>query len=104
MDLIFFDLDGTLLNKSSEISSFTKETLGLLGERDIAFTVATGRTMHSAQFVLQGQSFVLPHIYNNGVAIWDPAGNALTLENLLAPSEVNLIIEHAVNNNITPFI
>ncbi|PTU01043.1 haloacid dehalogenase, partial [Pseudomonas sp. HMWF031] len=30
MDLIFFDLDGTLLNKSSEISSFTKETLGLL--------------------------------------------------------------------------
>ena len=76
----------------------------MLGERDIAFTVATGRTMHSAQFVLQGQSFVLPHIYNNGVAIWDPAGNALTLENLLAPSEVNLIIEHAVNNNITPFI
>ena len=104
MDLIFFDLDGTLLNKSSEISSFTKETLGLLSEKDIAFTVATGRTMHSAQFVLQGQSFVLPHIYNNGVAIWDPTGNALTLENLLAPSEVNLIIDHAVKNNITPFI
>jgi len=104
MDLIFFDLDGTLLNKSSQISSFTKETLALLGEKDIAFTVATGRTMHSAQFVLEGQSFLLPHIYNNGVAIWDPSGNALTLENLLAPSEVNLIIEHAAKNNITPFI
>jgi Cof subfamily protein (haloacid dehalogenase superfamily) len=104
MDLIFFDLDGTLLNKSSEISSFTRDTLNLLSERDIAFTVATGRTMQSAQFVLQGQSFVLPHIYNNGVAIWDPTGNALTLENLLAPSEVNLIIEHAFKNNITPFI
>ena len=104
MDLIFFDLDGTLLNKFSQISSFTKETLALLGEKDIAFTVATGRTMHSAQFVLEGQSFLLPHIYNNGVAIWDPSGNALTLENLLAPSEVNLIIEHAVKNNITPFI
>ena len=104
MDLIFFDLDGTLLNKSSQISSFTKETLALLGEKDIAFTVPTGRTMHSAQFVLEGQSFLLPHIYNNGVAIWDPSGNALTLENLLAPSEVNLIIEHAVKNNITPFI
>ncbi len=99
-----FNIDGTLLNKSSQISSFTKETLALLGEKDIAFTVATGRTMHSAQFVLEGQSFLLPHIYNNGVAIWDPSGNALTLENLLAPSEVNLIIEHAVKNNITPFI
>ena len=104
MDLIFFDLDGTLLNKSSEVSAFTKDTLGLLSEKDIAFTVATGRTMHSAQFVLKDQSFVLPHIYNNGVAIWDPSGNALTLENLLAPSEVNLIVEHAINNNITPFI
>jgi len=104
MDLIFFDLDGTLLNKSSQISTFTRKTLGLLSEKDIAFTVATGRTMHSAQFVLEGQSFVLPHIYNNGVAIWDPTGNALTLENLLAPSEVNLIVEYAVKNNITPFI
>jgi len=104
MDLIFFDLDGTLLNKSSQFSTFTRETLGLLSEKDIAFTVATGRTMHSAQFVLEGQSFVLPHIYNNGVAIWDPTGNALTLENLLAPSEVNLIVEYAVKNNITPFI
>ncbi|KTF05657.1 haloacid dehalogenase-like hydrolase, partial [marine sediment metagenome] len=86
MDLIFFDLDGTLLNKSSEISSFTRETLGLLSEKDIAFTVATGRTMHSAQFVLQGQSFVLPHhIYNNGVVIWDPSGNALTLEKPARP-------------------
>ncbi|MEC8233416.1 MAG: HAD hydrolase family protein, partial [Pseudomonadota bacterium] len=26
MDLIFFDLDGTLLNKSSQISSYTKDT------------------------------------------------------------------------------
>ena len=64
MDLIFFDLDGTLLNKSSEITDFTRETLKLLGEKDIAYTVATGRTMHSAQHVIGEQPFVLPHIYN----------------------------------------
>jgi len=34
MDLIFFDLDGTLLNSASEISPFTKETLILLNEKD----------------------------------------------------------------------
>ena len=104
MDLIFFDLDGTLLNKSSEISPYTKDTLGLLAERGIAFTVATGRTMHSAQHVLKGTEFVLPHIYNNGVAIWDPSGKALTLENLLAPSEVNTIVQCANENRITPFV
>ena len=30
MDLIFFDLDGTLLNSQSQISDFTRETLALL--------------------------------------------------------------------------
>ena len=104
MDLIFFDLDGTLLNKSSQISSYTKDTLGLLAENDIAYTVATGRTMHSAQYVIQETPFVLPHIYNNGVAIWDPTGKALTLENLLAVNEVNTILSCAKENNITPFI
>jgi Cof subfamily protein (haloacid dehalogenase superfamily) len=104
MDLIFFDLDGTLLNKSSQISNFTRETLGLLSQRGIAYTVATGRTMHSAQHVIQDTPFILPHIYNNGVAIWDPTGNALTLENLLASNEVNTILACAKDNGITPFI
>lgn len=42
MNLIFFDLDGTLLNSASEISPFTKETLALLDGKNIAYTVATG--------------------------------------------------------------
>ncbi len=37
MDLIFFDLDGTLLNDASVISPFTKETLGLLKDKNIAY-------------------------------------------------------------------
>ncbi len=67
MDLIFFDLDGTLLNDASEISPFTKDTLILLGEKNIAYTVATGRTMLSAQRILDGHVFELPQIYNNVV-------------------------------------
>jgi len=49
MYLICFDLDGTLLNKSSLISPFTRETLALLSKNGISYTVATGRTMLSAQ-------------------------------------------------------
>ena len=33
MELVVFDLDGTLLNRSSELSDYTRETLRLLGER-----------------------------------------------------------------------
>lgn len=46
MDLIFFDLDGILLNKFFEIFLFIKEMLGLFGERDIVFIVVMGCIMY----------------------------------------------------------
>jgi len=104
MDLIFFDLDGTLLNKHSEISTFTKDTLMLLSEKNIAYTVATGRTMLSARQLLDGHAFLLPHIYNNGVTIWDPKHDRLTLDNLLSQTEIDTILEIAIKHNITPFV
>lgn len=104
MDLIFFDLDGTLLNKDSEISLFTRETLGLLRRNRIAHTVATGRTMLSARKVIGEHPFELPHIYSNGVAVWDPRDNGLTLENLLNDAEIQLILDCAFSNGIAPFV
>ena len=52
MELIVFDLDGTLLNRQSEVSEHTRETLRRLGDRSIAYTVATGRTLHAARDLL----------------------------------------------------
>jgi Cof subfamily protein (haloacid dehalogenase superfamily) len=104
MDLIFFDLDGTLLNELSEISSFTKETLCLLRDKDIAYTVATGRTMLSGQRLVAGHDFDLPQIYNNGVTIWDPKHQQLTLENLLDKAEVSTVIDFALAQGMTPFV
>lgn len=104
MDLIFFDLDGTLLNDASEISSFTKETLILLNEKNIAYTVATGRTMLSAKGIVDGHDFDLPQIYNNGVTIWNPKIQQLTLENLLNKAEISSIIDVALAYGITPFV
>lgn len=104
MDLIFFDLDGTLLNEASEISPFTKETLILLSEKNIAYTVATGRTMLSAKRIVDGHDFDLPQIYNNGVTVWNPKIQQLTLENLLNEAEISNIINVALAHGITPFV
>ncbi|MFQ3188996.1 MAG: Cof subfamily protein (haloacid dehalogenase superfamily) [Paraglaciecola sp.] len=104
MDLIFFDLDGTLLNDASEISPFTKETLILLSEKNIAYTLATGRTMLSAQRILDGNEFELPQIYNNGVTIWDPKVQKITLENLLDNAEISTVIDIGIAQGITPFV
>ena len=60
MELVVFDLDGTLLNRSSAISAYTSETLKRLSERGIAYTVATGRTLHGAREILAGHEFTLP--------------------------------------------
>jgi hypothetical protein len=104
MQLIFFDLDGTLLNDASEITHFTKETLSLLTKNDIAYTVATGRTMLSAQGILDGHYFDLPQIYNNGVAIWDPKVQQFTLENLLSNAEITTVLNLAAASGITAFV
>ena len=39
------NVDGTLLNRHSKISDYMRDTLRLLSERNIAYTVATGRTL-----------------------------------------------------------
>ena len=104
MDLIFFDLDGTLLNDSSELSALTKETLGLLKAKKIAHTIATGRSMLSANSILEGYRFDLPQIYNNGVTVWDPVKKELTLENLLEKLSVANILDAAMSQNIAPFV
>ncbi len=104
MELIVFDLDGTLLNDVSQISSFTQETLALLAQKDVAYTVATGRTLHSAQNIIEGHGFHLPHIYSNGVIIWDPRAETLSLDNLLTVAEAEHILTASFAQKITPFI
>jgi 5-amino-6-(5-phospho-D-ribitylamino)uracil phosphatase len=104
MELIVFDLDGTLLNDVSQISTFTQETLTLLTRNNIAYTVATGRTMHSAQTIIDGYGFHLPHIYSNGVITWDPRNETLSLENMLTINEVKHIIDASYTQSLTPFV
>ncbi|MFK7865628.1 MAG: HAD family hydrolase [Pseudohongiellaceae bacterium] len=104
MDLIFFDLDGTLLDDDSEISVYTRDTLTLLKDSGIAYTVATGRTMLSAKAIIAEHNFELPQIYNNGVTIWNPKVEELTLENVLDISEISSIISMAALQGITPFV
>lgn len=104
MELIVFDLDGTLLNRSAEISPYTQETLRLLGERGIAYTVATGRTLHTASYLLEGRGFELPQIYKNGVVIWHPGQRAYSHQFLLTESEIRHVLTAFIERDVTPFI
>jgi Cof subfamily protein (haloacid dehalogenase superfamily) len=104
MDLVVFDLDGTLLDANSRVSAHTRDTLQQLRRRGIAYTVATGRTLHGARDLLHGHGFVLPHIYKNGVMIWRPENDCYSSSNLLTMQEIRCVVQGFLAVAVTPFI
>jgi len=104
MELVVFDLDGTLLNRESVISDYTSETLQLLTERNIAYTVATGRTLHGARAILDGHRFLLPQAYKNGVMIWHPQSRHFSRGATLTPDELDNVVRACITQGLTPFI
>ena len=104
MELIVFDLDGTLLNKESRISTFTADTLRMLAERGIAYTVATGRTHHGARQALEGHRFELPQAYKNGVMIWHPERQGFSSGAMLTEEELQNVVTACADNELTPFL
>lgn len=104
MELIVFDLDGTLLNGDSVLSPFTRKTLAALAAQGVAYTVATGRTLHAARGLLEGHGFTLPQVYKNGVLIWNPATDAYAHQNFLTVAEIQHVLEAIMSQNVTPFI
>jgi Cof subfamily protein (haloacid dehalogenase superfamily) len=104
MELVVFDLDGTLLNRKSVISDYTSETLQLLTERDIAYTVATGRTLHGARAILDGHCFRLPQAYKNGVMIWYPETRQFSSNATLTRDELENLVSACLKHGVTPFV
>ena len=104
MELIVFDLDGTLLNRQSTISDYTSETLKLLSKREIAYTVATGRTLHGARAILEGHHFPLPRAYKNGVMIWHPEQQRYSSSMTLTAAELDNVVHACLHQGLTPFV
>ncbi len=104
MELIVFDLDGTLLDSKGQLSKFTQDTLSALSHRGIAYTVATGRSLHASRKLLQGQGFRFPQVFKNGVMIWNPQNDAYSHQSFLNLDEVQHVLEAALEQQLTPFI
>lgn len=102
--LIVFDLDRTLLNKSSLLSPFTLQTLRDMDKRGINYTIATGRSYLSAARIIKGHRFSLPQIYTNGVVTWYPAQQAYSFDNYLSVDEGLQAIEAMQVDEANPFI
>ncbi|ETX11918.1 haloacid dehalogenase [Marinomonas ushuaiensis DSM 15871] len=104
MELVAFDLDGTLLNKHQRLSEYTIETLERLKSAGVFYTVATGRTHFAAMPCIQGHDFPNWQIFKNGVEWWNPESSQYRHRSLLSQSHIVDLLSSFEENEVTPFI
>jgi len=97
--LYISDLDGTLLNRNAELSSYTKDTLNRMIADGLCFSVATARTAATAFKILDGVQWNVPLVLLNGVLIYDVAQSRYVQELPLSVKTASTIISalHELN-------
>ncbi|MCV2402155.1 HAD family hydrolase [Marinomonas sp. C2222] len=104
MELVVFDLDGTLLNRHQRLSDFTIETLERMKSAGVMYTLATGRTHFAAAPCIQGHDFSNWQIFKNGVEWWHPTEKQYRHQHLLSQDNIACLLSTFEENNVTPFV
>ena len=78
--LIAVDMDGTILNSSSELSPRTKKALRSAISCGVPVVVATGRMYPSALPVIKEIGINSPCIFYNGAVVREPVSGEILLE------------------------
>lgn len=102
--LYISDLDGTLLNKSADLSGFTTGALNTMIAGGLCFSIATARTFATVGKILADVTIHLPIILMNGVLIYDMESQRYIQINALAPETAAAVIAALKTFEITGFM
>jgi Cof subfamily protein (haloacid dehalogenase superfamily) len=80
--LIATDIDGTLLNSRSELSERAEKALKAAIEQGVQIVLATGKTFHSGQYVINKAKLNAPGIYVQGTVTYNSDGTIRTQQTL----------------------
>ena len=75
--LVALDLDGTLLNRSGDVSPLTREAIARAAEHGVVIVPATGRPLASLPPVVAQLPGIRYVITSNGAAVWDLGSDPL---------------------------
>lgn len=100
MKLVVSDLDGTLLNRESKVTEYTKTAIKKLIDKGVKFAIATGRGEASAMRFRDELGLRIYLICNNGANIYDKDGNMI-FERIIEKETVHKIIETLRNRKVT---
>jgi len=105
--IVFFDVDGTLLNSEKKVTPLTRFTLELLKENGIKMCIATGRPIKSARLAmkLHGIDHLLSgYVCNNGIDTLNLTNNVSSQHHLLNRDEAIKILNHVKSLNLNAMI
>jgi Cof subfamily protein (haloacid dehalogenase superfamily) len=97
-DLIVFDINGTLAEGNAPIHSFTKQTLRIVSDLGVSFTLATGLNLISAQPFADELEVDLPLVLSNGAIIETRQGD-ISFRAVIPIEAVNGIIRICEEQN-----
>lgn len=98
--LVVSDVDGTLLNSENTIPIETAELIRKLSEKNIAFSIASGRSPFSLQKLVSDLKINIPIIAAGGSLIIDPSNNKDIFSMPLAVEQVDQLVFIARKQNL----
>lgn len=102
--LYISDLDGTLLNKSAEISEHTEKSLCRLIENGMNFSVATARTAATTLQMVSGIPINVPVILMNGASIYDVQNSTYVKTYFIEKPSVQQLFSAIKRHNAAGFV
>ena len=99
------DLDGTLLDDSSQLSAGTIATLNrIIGELGGLFTIATARTPATVVPLMQEVHATLPFIVIGGSTMWNPVTASYEHTRVINDATINAVADVFDRHHSRPFI
>ena len=90
-DALLLDLDGTLLDNDERVPAHTQAAIAAARAEGVVVMTVTGRSLISAQPVMDELQFDTPTVLFNGCAVWCPAERRLIEERTLSNRTTSII-------------
>ena len=102
--LFVSDLDGTLLDGRAELSERTRAGIQTVLDADVPFTIATARSVQSAQQIFDGIELKLPIITFSGGFISNLSDGSFEYVLAIEPSILDSILDMGRFEGLVPFV
>lgn len=105
--IVFFDVDGTLLNSAKQVSPLTLRALEALHDTGVKLCIATGRPVKSARLAMQHHHIdhlLSGYVCNNGIEIVNIVHQTYLTRHHLNKSDVVRLLNHVKHLNANAMI